>query len=56
MPNNIDEIVAAIRAVQQGETTEQILPSPDWTGVPNAPSGGALDSLEDALDEVKSAA
>ncbi len=56
VPNNIDEIVAGIRAVQQGETTEQILPSPDWTGVPNAPSGGALDSLEDALDEVKSAA
>ncbi len=33
VPNNIDEIVAAIRAVQQGEATEQVLPSPDWTGV-----------------------
>ena len=56
VPNNLDEIVAAIRAVQQGEATEQVLPSPDWTGVENAPSGGALDSLEDALDEVKDAA
>lgn len=56
VPNNIDEIVAGIRAVQQGETTEQILPSPDWTGVANAPSGGALDSLEDAIDQVDDAA
>lgn len=56
VPNNLDEIVAAIRAVQQGESTEQVLPSPDWSGVDNAPSGGALDSLEDALDEVKDAA
>lgn len=56
VPNNMDEIVAAIRAVQQGEATEQVLPSPDWTGVENAPSGGDLDSLKDALDEVKDAA
>ncbi|WP_332643268.1 hypothetical protein [Aeromicrobium sp.] len=52
VPNNLDEIVAAIRAVQQGESTEQVLPSPDWSGVENAPSGGALDSLEDALEDV----
>jgi hypothetical protein len=52
VPNNIDDIVAAIRRVQQGETTEQVLPSPDWSGVSNAPSGGALDTLNDALDEV----
>jgi len=56
VPNNIDEIVSAIRAVQQGQTSEQILPTPDWTGVSNAPSGGALDTLNDALDEVKDAA
>jgi len=56
VPNNIDDIVAAIRAVQQGQTSEQILPTPDWTGVSNAPSGGALDTLNDALDEVKDAA
>ncbi len=37
VPNNIDEIVDAIRRVQQGEVTEQVLPSPDWTGVANAP-------------------
>lgn len=52
VPNNIDEIVAAIRRVQQGEVTEQVLPSPDWTGVENAPSGDALDELNDVLDEV----
>lgn len=53
VPNNIDDIVAAIRRVQQGEVTEQVLPSPDWTGVENAPSGGALDELNDVLDEVR---
>jgi len=51
VPNNIDEIVAAIRAVQQGESEEQILPTPDWTGVDNAPTGGALDALNDALED-----
>ena len=51
VPNNMDEIVAAIRAVQQGDATEQILPSPDWTGVENAPTGGDLDSLQDALKD-----
>lgn len=56
VPNNLDEIVTAIRAVQQGEATEQVLPSPDWTGVENAPTGGELDSLEDALADVKDAA
>lgn len=56
VPNNIDEIVSAIRDVQENKTSEQILPTPDWTGVSNAPSGGALDTLNDALDEVKDAA
>lgn len=53
VPNNIDEIVAAIRRVQQGEVAEQVLPTPDWTGVENAPSGDALDELNDVLDEVQ---
>jgi len=56
VPNNLDAIVAAIRAVQQGQATEQVLPQPDWTGVANAPTGGALDSLNDALDQAKKAA
>lgn len=56
VPNNIDEIVAAIRDVQQGKSTEQVLPSPDWTGVDNAPSGGAIDTLNDAIKDVKDAA
>lgn len=56
VPNNLDEIVAAIREVQQGNATEQVLPSPDWTGVKNAPTGGDLDSLKDAINEVKDAA
>lgn len=53
VPNNIDEIVAAIRRVQSGEDVEQVLPTPDWTGVENAPSGDALDQLNDVLDEVR---
>jgi len=56
VPNNLEAIVAAIRDVQQGKATEQVLPSPDWTGVENAPTGGDLDSLKDALDDVKGAA
>ena len=56
VPNNLEEIVAAIREVQQGNATEQVLPSPDWTGVENAPTGGALDELKDALDDVEDAA
>ncbi|MDX6232974.1 MAG: hypothetical protein QOH68_1974 [Nocardioidaceae bacterium] len=56
VPNNLDEIVTAIRDVRDGKATEQVLPSPDWTGVENAPTGGDLDSLKDALDEVKDAA
>ncbi|KRC63295.1 hypothetical protein ASE12_00085 [Aeromicrobium sp. Root236] len=56
VPNNLDAIVAAIRDVQQGKATEQVLPSPDWTGVENAPTGGDLDSLKDALKDVKDAA
>ncbi|HVK28861.1 MAG TPA: hypothetical protein VM575_10995 [Nocardioides sp.] len=53
VPNNIDEIVEAIRRVQQGEDVEQVLPTPDWTGVEGAPAGKALDELNDVLDEVK---
>lgn len=53
VPNNIADIVAAIRRVQKGETTEQVLPSPDWTGVENAPSSKAIDELQDVLDQVK---
>ncbi|TXL61806.1 V-type ATP synthase subunit I domain-containing protein [Aeromicrobium terrae] len=56
VPNNVDEIVAAIRDVQQGKSEEQVLPSPDWTGVDNAPSGGAIDTLNDAIKDVKDAA
>ncbi|MFT4298442.1 MAG: hypothetical protein QM597_02235 [Aeromicrobium sp.] len=56
VPNNIEEIVDAIRAVQQGESTEQILPTPDWSGIDNAPSGGALDTLNDVLEQAKDAA
>lgn len=56
VPNNLDEIVTAIRAVRDGKATEQVLPSPDWTGVENAPTGGELDSLKDALDDVNEAA
>lgn len=53
VPNNIDDIVAAIRRVQSGEDVEQVLPTPDWTGVDGVPSGDALDELNDVLDEVK---
>lgn len=49
VPNNIDEIVGAIRAVQDGTSTEQVLPSPDWSGVADAPSSGAIDTLDGAL-------
>lgn len=53
VPNNIDEIVDAIRQVQQGEVTEQVLPTPDWTGVENAPSSEAIDELNDIIDQVQ---
>lgn len=49
VPNNIDEIVAAIREVQDGSSTDQVLPAPDWTGVGGAPSSDEIDTLEDAL-------
>ncbi|MGB9012717.1 MAG: hypothetical protein WCB95_07670, partial [Aeromicrobium sp.] len=52
VPNNIDEIVAKIRDVQNGTSTEQVLPSPDWTGVENAPSSGAIYTLNDAVKDV----
>lgn len=55
VPNNVDEIVDSIRAFQQGDTTEQVLPSPDWSGVDNAPSGGELDSLQDAVEDLQEA-
>lgn len=55
VPNNIDEIVDAIRAFRDGNATEQVLPSPDWSGVDGAPSGPALDELNDVLDEASSA-
>ena len=51
VPNNIDEIVESIRAFRDGNASEQVLPSPDWTGVEGAPSGPALDELNDVLDE-----
>lgn len=53
VPNNIDEIVDAIDAVRNGETVEQTLPQPDWTGVENPPSGAALDELEDVLADAE---
>lgn len=53
IPNNIDEIVDAIEAVRNGEATEQVLPQPDWEGVEGAPSGAALDELNDVLEEAR---
>jgi len=50
VPHNIDEIVDAIRAVRDGTIDVQILPTPDWTGVENAPTGGDLDQLNEVLD------
>ena len=50
VPNNIDEIVDAIRDFRDGNGSEQVLPSPDWSGVDGAPSGPDLDDLQDALD------
>lgn len=55
VPTNIDEIVDAIRAVQDGSSTEQVLPAPDWTGVANAPSGVELDQLQEAIEQAGSA-
>ena len=52
VPNNIDEIVGGIRDVQDGTSTDQVLPSPDWTGVEGAPSSDAIDTLNDALKDV----
>lgn len=52
VPNNIDDIVAAIRAFRDGNGTEQVLPSPDWTGVEGAPSSRAIDELQDAVEQV----
>lgn len=54
VPNNIDEIVDAIRAFRDGNAAEQVLPSPDWAGVENAPEQSeALDDLQDALEEAR---
>ena len=55
VPNNIDEIVAAIEAVRNGEAAEQVLPSPDWSGVEGAPSGPALDELQDVIEQAQDA-
>ena len=55
VPNNLDAIVSAIQDVRDGKSETQVLPSPDWTGVANAPSGGALDSLQNAVKDVKAA-
>lgn len=56
VPNNIDEIVDAIRDFRDGNGAEQVLPSPDWTGVDDAPSGPAIDDLNDAIDQARDAA
>jgi hypothetical protein len=53
VPNNIDEIVDSIRAFRDGNASEQILPAPDWSGVDGAPSGPALDELEDVIDQAQ---
>lgn len=57
VPNNIDDIVAAIKDVRDkreaGEPVEQIIPSPDWTGIDRPPPTDALDELNDVLDQVK---
>ncbi|MEZ0581164.1 hypothetical protein [Nocardioides sp. MH1] len=56
VPNNITEIEDAIRNFRDGQATEQVLPSPDWTGVEGAPpSGPDLDDLNDAIDHAKDA-
>lgn len=56
VPNNIDDIVAAIRAFRDGDASDQVLPSPDWTGVEGAPSGPALDELQDVIQQAKDGA
>jgi hypothetical protein len=56
VPNNIDEIVDAIRDFRDGNGSEQVLPQPDWSGVDGAPSGPALDDLNDAIDQAKDSA
>jgi hypothetical protein len=53
VPNNLDAIVSAIQDVRDGKSKTQVLPQPDWTGVANAPKGGAITTLNDALKDVK---
>jgi len=53
VPNNIDEIVDAIRAFRDGNGDEQVLPSPDWSGVEDAPSSKAIDEIQDAVEQAQ---
>ena len=41
---------------RDGTVDVQILPPPDWTGVANAPTGGELDALNEALDQLEPSA
>ncbi|MFT4189762.1 MAG: hypothetical protein QM621_14445 [Aeromicrobium sp.] len=50
VPTNIADIVDAIREVQEGTATEQILPSPTWANASDAPTGDEVDALNDALE------
>lgn len=55
VPNNIDAIVESIRDFRDGNASEQLLPSPDWSGVEGAPSGPQLDELQDVIEQAKDA-
>lgn len=56
VPNNIDDIVNAIRAFRDGTATEFIIPSPDWTGVTGAPSSAQIDQLDSVIEQVQQSA
>lgn len=56
VPNNIDDIVAAIRAFRDGSASAQLLPSPDWTGVAGAPSSSAIEEVQDVIEKATSGA
>lgn len=56
VPNNIDAIVAAIRDFRDGKASNQLLPSPDWTGVSGAPSSSAIDEVQDVIKQATAAA
>jgi len=55
VPNNIDDIVDAIRAFRDGNATEQVLPSPDWTGVEGAPTGAAVEEAQEVVEQAQEA-